>query len=84
MRAASMTGMRNRILAACIALLTVACASPPAARGPRLYVLDCGTIAPMDPALFGLKKEEIAGDASFVTPCYLIAHPRSACPGDAR
>ncbi len=25
--------------------------------GPRLYVLDCGTIAPMDPALFNLKKE---------------------------
>lgn len=30
----------------------------------------------MDPTLFGLKKEEIAGDGSFVTPCYLIVHPK--------
>jgi glyoxylase-like metal-dependent hydrolase (beta-lactamase superfamily II) len=30
----------------------------------------------MDPTLFGLKKEEIAGDASFVTPCYFIVHPK--------
>ena len=45
-------------------------------KGPRLYLLDCGDIKPMDPNLFGLKKEEIAGDASFVTPCYLIVHPK--------
>jgi glyoxylase-like metal-dependent hydrolase (beta-lactamase superfamily II) len=45
-----------------------------ATRGPRLYVLDCGDIRPMDPTLFGLKKEEIAGDGSFVTPCYLVVH----------
>ena len=44
--------------------------------GPRLYILDCGDIKPMDPTLFGLKKEEIAGDASFVTPCYLVVHAR--------
>ena len=30
----------------------------------------------MDPTLFGLKKEEIAGDGSFVTPCYLVVHPK--------
>ncbi len=42
----------------------------------RLYVLDCGTIAPMDPGLFGLKPGEFKGDASFVTPCYLIVHPK--------
>ena len=46
-----------------------------AARGPRLYILDCGDIKPMDPTLFGLEKEEIAGDGSFVTPCYLVVHP---------
>jgi N-acyl homoserine lactone hydrolase len=43
--------------------------------GPRLYILDCGTISSMDPALFNLRKEEIAGDGSFVSPCYLIVHP---------
>ncbi len=52
----------------------VAQAAKPA--GLRLYVLDCGTISPMDPALFSLKKEEIQGDASFVSPCYLIVHPK--------
>jgi glyoxylase-like metal-dependent hydrolase (beta-lactamase superfamily II) len=49
----------------------------------RLYVLDCGDIKPMDPTLFGLKKEEIAGDASFVTPCYLIVHPKGTLIWDA-
>ena len=29
-----------------------------ASKGPRLYLLDCGDIKPMDPNLFGLKKEE--------------------------
>ncbi len=64
--------------AACVVLSLVlsACAGKPAATvGPRLYILDCGTISPMDPALFSLKKEEIKGDASFVSPCYLIVHP---------
>jgi N-acyl homoserine lactone hydrolase len=57
--------------------LTASCAQAPAtAAGPRLYILDCGDIQPMDPTLFGLKKEEIAGDASFVTPCYLVVHPK--------
>jgi len=41
-----------------------------------LYILDCGTIAPMNPELFGLKANEIKGDASFVTPCYLVVHPK--------
>ena len=59
------------------------CSHTPAANstssgGPRLYVLDCGDIRPMDPTLFGLRKEEIAGDAHFVTPCYLVVHPRGA------
>ncbi len=42
----------------------------------RLYVMDCGTIVAMDPALYGLKAEEIHGDTAFVTPCYLIVHPK--------
>lgn len=45
------------------------------AAGPKLYVLDCGSIDPMDPALFSLKAEEVASDGSFFTPCYLIVHP---------
>ena len=42
----------------------------------RLYVLDCGTIAPMDLELFGLKPEEVGREVTFVTPCYLIVHPK--------
>jgi N-acyl homoserine lactone hydrolase len=48
----------------------------------RLYILDCGTIAPMDPALFNVKPNEIKGDLSFVTPCYLIVHPRGTLMWD--
>jgi N-acyl homoserine lactone hydrolase len=47
-------------------------------RSLRLYVLDCGTIAPMDPALFGLKPEEVPDYTGFVTPCYLIVHPKGS------
>jgi glyoxylase-like metal-dependent hydrolase (beta-lactamase superfamily II) len=74
-----------------VAVLALGCTakSPPAAQqppaeptGPRLYVLDCGTISPMDPALFSLKKEEIAGDAHFVSPCYLIVHPKGTLVWD--
>jgi N-acyl homoserine lactone hydrolase len=70
--------MRNWL--ACVvcvaALAAVSCTTTPPPRGARLYILDCGTIAPMDPTLFGVKKEEISGDASFVTPCYLVVHPK--------
>jgi N-acyl homoserine lactone hydrolase len=64
------------------ALAVVAClgagtaGAAPAAKELRLYILDCGTIAPMDPKLFGLTKEEISSDASFVSPCYLVVHPK--------
>jgi glyoxylase-like metal-dependent hydrolase (beta-lactamase superfamily II) len=50
--------------------------------GLRLYVLDCGTIAPMDPALFNLRKEEVAGDVSFASPCYLIVHSKGTLVWD--
>lgn len=43
---------------------------------PRLYILDCGTIAPMDPKLFGLTASEVNREVTFVTPCYLIVHPK--------
>ena len=60
-----------------------AAAQPAAAPvGPRLYVLDCGTIAPMDPTLFSLKKEEVKGDVSFASPCFLIVHPKGTLAWD--
>ncbi len=62
----------SRLATTLVALSLAATASA----NPKLYVLDCGDISPMDPALFGLKKEEIKGDASFVTPCYLVVHPK--------
>jgi len=70
--------MKFHVIAACLAVLAVSgCAQNPAtSQGPRLYILDCGDIKPMDPNLFGLKKEEIAGDGSFVTPCYLVVHAK--------
>ncbi len=71
--------MRFKPLAALMlaAAISAGCAQTPStAGGPRLYILDCGDIKPMDPALFGLKKEEIAGDGGFVTPCYLVVHAR--------
>jgi len=42
----------------------------------RLYVFDCGTIAAMDPVLFGLTAGEVKRDVTFVTPCYLVVHPK--------
>ena len=55
---------------------TEAALAKKAAKELRLYILDCGTIAPMDPKLFSLTKEEIHSDASFVSPCYLVVHPK--------
>jgi N-acyl homoserine lactone hydrolase len=52
------------------------------AASPKLYILDCGTISAMDPTLFGLKKEEIGSDGSFVTPCYLVVHPKGTLVWD--
>src|SRR5688572_5826624 len=69
--------MKIRSLAALLlaATLGAGCAqTPTASGGPRLYILDCGDIKPMDPNLFGVKKEEMSGDGSFVTPCYLVVH----------
>jgi N-acyl homoserine lactone hydrolase len=68
----------SRLATTFVALSLAATASA----NPKLYVLDCGDISPMDPTLFGLKKEEIKGDASFVTPCYLIVHPKGTLVWD--
>jgi glyoxylase-like metal-dependent hydrolase (beta-lactamase superfamily II) len=82
-----MTTLHSKVLlrAACavVTLVLASCsAKPVATAGPRLYILDCGTISAMDPALFSLKKEEIKGDGSFVSPCYLIVHPKGTLVWD--
>lgn len=50
--------------------------TPQAVPALRLYVFDCGTISPMNPASYDLKPEEIKGERGFITPCYLVVHPR--------
>jgi glyoxylase-like metal-dependent hydrolase (beta-lactamase superfamily II) len=74
--------MKSRSLSVLLVLMAVVGTAMAATRGPRLYILDCGDIKPMDPTLFGLKKEEIAGDGSFVTPCYLIVHRKGTLMWD--
>ena len=64
------------VLLAGLSITSLSDAKPPHVTRLRLYVMDCGTIVPMDPALYGLKAEEIHGDTGFVTPCYLIVHPK--------
>ncbi len=62
-----------------------AAAGPAAAKTSgelRLYVLDCGTISAMDPALFGLKANEVNREVTFITPCYLIVHPKGTLMWD--
>jgi len=44
--------------------------------------LDCGTISAMDPALFGLKPNEVNRQVTFVTPCYLVVHPKGTLMWD--
>lgn len=68
-----------------LCLLSLALALPVSAAEPpslRLYILDCGTIDAMDPTLFGLQAGEIAGDGSFVSPCYLVVHPKGTLVWD--
>lgn len=57
-------------------------AAPPPPRTLRLYILDCGTIGPMDAALFSLTPDEVKRDVNFVTPCYLIVHPKGTLMWD--
>jgi glyoxylase-like metal-dependent hydrolase (beta-lactamase superfamily II) len=82
--------IRRAACALCVLGLAVVCmgyavdsrAAPPAPHTPRLYILDCGTIGPMDAALFSLKPNEVKRDVNFVTPCYLIVHPRGTLMWD--
>jgi glyoxylase-like metal-dependent hydrolase (beta-lactamase superfamily II) len=69
----------------CLALVPAvraADAPKPQVRELRLYVFDCGTISPMDPATFNLKPGEIKGSADLVTPCFLVVHPKGTLMWD--
>jgi glyoxylase-like metal-dependent hydrolase (beta-lactamase superfamily II) len=73
------------LFAVALALTLSACASPDtktAVSTPRLYILDCGTIAPMDPTLFGVTASEVNRPVDFVTPCYLVVHPQGTLVWD--
>lgn len=55
---------------------------PPAPPSVRLYILDCGIIVAMNPASYDLKPEEIKGPLDFITPCYLVVHPKGTLMWD--
>jgi N-acyl homoserine lactone hydrolase len=71
-----------RLLAAFMMVLCVAASAQPAGlpplpklTGPRLYVLDCGTIISHEPERFGLRREDLS-DPDFSDPCFLVMHPK--------
>jgi N-acyl homoserine lactone hydrolase len=70
------------LAALCLGYAVDARAAPPPPRTLRLYILDCGTIGPMDAALFSLKPNEVSRDVNFVTPCCLIVHPKGTLMWD--
>jgi len=65
-----------------IASLLIAQTRPAAPTSVRLYILDCGTIGAMNPADYSLKPEEIKGSLDFITPCYLVVHPKGTLMWD--
>src|SRR4051794_29216210 len=67
---------------ATLSMIASAQTRPAAPATVRLYIMDCGTIGALSPALFDLKAEEIKGPADQVTPCYLIVHPRGTLMWD--
>lgn len=72
----------RRYLANCLwlaaAMLIGGCSfGKPSGPGPRLHVLDCGTIGPMSPESFGLTATEVGGTTvRLAAPCYLVVHPK--------
>jgi glyoxylase-like metal-dependent hydrolase (beta-lactamase superfamily II) len=59
-----------------VALMACSALAQQAPASPRLYILDCGTIVAMNPENYDLRPSEIKGPLDFVTPCYLVVHPR--------
>jgi N-acyl homoserine lactone hydrolase len=54
---------------------------PEAPKSLRLYVVDCGVIRGLDPALFNFKREEVKS-TDFAVPCYLIVDPKGTLMWD--
>jgi N-acyl homoserine lactone hydrolase len=73
-----------RIIALILSFASVLMAQqkPAAPSSVRLYILDCGTIVSMDPANYDLKPGEIKGSLDFITPCYLVVHPKGTLMWD--
>ena len=74
--------MRLLWLVATLVSSLMAQQKPAAPASVRLYILDCGTIVDMNPASYDLKMEEIKGPLDFITPCYLVVHPRGTLMWD--
>ena len=78
----------TRVVFSALALVSVfagtleAQQKPAAPSSVRLYILDCGTIVSMNPASYDLKPEEIKGSLDFITPCYLVVHPKGTLMWD--
>ena len=70
------------VMATSVMAAAAAISAPAPSPGPRLYILDCGTIGAMDPKLFGLEPGEVNREVTFVTPCYLIVHPKGTLMWD--
>jgi glyoxylase-like metal-dependent hydrolase (beta-lactamase superfamily II) len=68
--------MKILVLIAMLAVSAMAQQKPAAPSSVRLYILDCGIIVAMNPASYDLKPEEIKGPLDFITPCYLVVHPK--------
>jgi len=47
----------------------------PEVSSPRIYVLDCGTLAINSPEDFGLTRQEVA-DTNMPVTCFLVVHPK--------
>lgn len=74
--------IRVILLIAALATSAMAQKKPPAPSSVRLYILDCGIIVAMNPANYDLKPEEIKGPLDFITPCYLVVHPKGTLMWD--
>src|SRR5262245_47015598 len=74
--------MRTILLTLALASTLVAQQRPAAPASVRLYILDCGTIVAMNPENYDLRPNEIKGPLDFITPCYLVVHPRGTLMWD--
>lgn len=74
--------MRVVLLIAAFAGTLMAQQKPNPPSSMRLYILDCGIIVAMNPTSYDLKPEEIKGPLDFITPCYLVVHPKGTLMWD--